>query len=230
MSRGSSPSSRSFGPVRGTAPGTGRPPIGLVTVTDGFRRLRRSPIPFWVMTGVVALVGARAIRTAGVERATPFGPLRETVVVTRSIESGTALTARDVRIEKIPGQFVPIRPAATVGAVLGRAVRVDLAPGQAVDIDDLTPKPASPLAVLAGPNRVVVAIGTTAESLPLRVGDRVAVMMTVDGASTATTVTRNAVVCERNDRRVSISVSDRDAERVTGAMSAGIITLALLGA
>jgi hypothetical protein len=202
----------------------------LSTIADALRRLRRSAVPFWIVTAVVALVGARAIRTAGVERATPFGQLRSAVVVTRSVQSGATLTARDVRVDMIPGRFVPVRPATTTGAVLGRAVRVDLAAGQAVNVDDLTPKPAGPLAVLAGPKRVVIAVATNAESLPLRAGDRVAVMMTADGSSTATTVTRDAVVCERTDRRVSISVADTDAARVTGALSTGVITLALLGA
>jgi SAF domain len=230
-SRSPSPRARVSGGAAGHpfAAQPGRPP-GFANVTDGFRRMRRSPVPFWVVTVVAALIGARAIRTAGVDRATPFGPLRSAVVVTRAVQSGATLTARDVRVDMIPSRFVPVKPAATVGAVLGRAVRTDLAAGQAVNLDILTPQPAGALAVLAGPGRVVLAVATTAESLPLRVGDRVAVMVTVDGSDTAVRITDDGVVCERTDRRVSISVDESEAADVAGALTSGVVTLVLLGA
>ncbi len=85
------------------------------------------------------------------------------------------------------------------------------------------------MAARAGAGRSVVAVDVRESALPLRPSDRVTLLLTPDGAADAVVVARRLEVLERSSSRVSVAVPDALLARVTGALSTGVVTLALEG-
>src|SRR5437868_11998600 len=88
-------------------------------------RLRRRPLPYWFLAGVVALATAalvaRLVGDAAAERAR-WGTLRPAVVLRHGVAAGDPITVGDARVRMLPAGVVPrdaLRrlPAAAVAAV-----------------------------------------------------------------------------------------------------------------
>lgn len=214
-----------------SAPGRPSAPTGAVTPMLGafLRRVRRSPVTFWTVSVVAALVGAAVLRDAGIDRSQPWGALRPAVVATRSLGPGHRLRADDLRAENVPARFVPPGAEAAISSVLGRTIGVAVAPGSVIGPEALTQRAAGPLAAVAGPARAVVAVEARPGALPLRVGDLVTMLVTSDGPGPATVVARQLEVVERGEGRVSIAVGTQDLPTIAAAITSGVVTLALEG-
>ncbi len=208
---------------------TGQPPSPLAAVIALVRRIRRSAALYWLASVVAALVGAGAIRQAGIDRARPWGAERTAVVARRDMAPGHRMRAEDLRAEQVPSRFVPDGAATSTGQLVGSTLRVTVSAGEVVAPVHVTRGPVGALAARAGQGRVVVAVETRAAGLPLRPADRVTLLVTPDGAGPAVVVARRLEVVERGGDRVSLAVPEGELPAVAAAVTSGVVTLALEG-
>jgi Flp pilus assembly protein CpaB len=192
-------------------------------------RVRRSPVLFWVLSVLAALVGAAAIRGAGIDRRYPYGALAPSIVLTRSVQPGDRLRADDVRHEDVPTRFRPADAIGSVDAAVGHTVRVPLRAGTVVGAGALADGGASRLAAATGPDHLVLSVEIGAAAVPARVGDLVTMLVTADGSLRAEVVAQSLRVVERGERRISVRVRRRDLGAVAAAPTRGVITLAIEG-
>ena len=198
------------------------------------RRLARSPFTYWV--AVVALAAFTAFTVAGQvgkaeAQAARYGRLRPVVTAARSVEVGSVLAPADVVVRSMPASFLPEGSVAQTSAVVGRTVVVPLFRGAAVVAAHLAPEGLEGLAALLPEGARAVAVPTGGDSLPLRRGDRVDVLVTFDpppaGEDPTFPVAEAALVVDVGPEAVAVAVPSEEAVRVAYAVAAGVVTLAL---
>jgi Flp pilus assembly protein CpaB len=197
-------------------------------------RLRRRPLPYWLLATVVALATAalvgHLVGDAARERAR-WGRLRPTVVLRHHVPAGQRLTGRDVSVRMLPAVAVP---AGSLRALPRDAVAAtELAAGEALGAHRLLGHGPSAIAARL-PRRTRGIAVPGANGLPLRVGDHVDVLATFDaeqagGGAPTFAVARDAIVIHVGDDAVTVAVAASSAARVAYALAAGAVTLVLSG-
>jgi Flp pilus assembly protein CpaB len=195
-------------------------------------RLRRRPLPYWVVAGAVAmatgLLVARLVGDAASERAR-WGSLRPAVVLRHHVAAGDPITTGDASIRMLPSAVVPrgvLRhlPDSAVAAV-------ELDTGELLlDRRLLGHGPSAVAARLPRGTRAIAVPG--AGALPLDIGDHVDVLATFDpetspGDTPTFTVARDATVVHVGHDAVTIAVATASAPKVAYALAAGAVTLVL---
>lgn len=200
------------------------------------RRIRRFRIRHPTLTGalVTALLGAGAwvivsvtdgAGDAGAPSTTASAPAP---VAARDLARGHLITDADL----VVASSHPTGPAPAVDPV-GRVVTAPVLAGEPIAAARVAPEGLDGVAALVGSGRRAVAIPTALPLPPLRVGDVVDVLAADDTALTTGIGVRIAAAAEVvavDDQLTTVSVEPTEAVRVAGALAAGSVTLALIGA
>jgi Flp pilus assembly protein CpaB len=199
-------------------------------------RLRRSPLGFWLVAALLALLtGTTVSRIVGRAEAASaeYGARRTVVVARRDIDAGTRLSAGDVSSRLMPAAFVPSGGVAGASAAIGRVIVVPLVRGQVLVDRQLAPRGLSSAAALVAPGTRAIALPTNGLAPPLRLGDVVDVYATFDDGKEPPTfaVARGVTVVATNadDGSVTVAVDDADVDRVAFAVTTGEVTIVLAG-
>ncbi len=198
-------------------------------------RLRRSPLGFWLVAALLALLTGTAVSrvVARAEAASArYGARRTVVVARRDVAAGARLSAGDISSRVMPAAFVP--SAAVRGALpIGRVVVVPIVRGQVLVDRQLAPHGLSPAAALVPPGTRAIALPTGGLAPPLRRGDVVDVYATFDDGKEPPTfaVARavTVVAVNANDGSATVAVDDEDVDRVAFAVTTGEVTIVLAG-
>lgn len=205
--------------------------LGLARPSLRPRRRLVRPIPYWALVLTVAVVPAVVVSrlASGAQSARArWGAGVPTVVVLADIAAGEPIGESDVEVRDLPAAA---RPASAMGSLpAGAVARVDLVAGEPVVAARLAPAGASPTSARlpAGTRGIAVAYD---RGLPLWIGDRVDVLVTVDADTARPTLTlaRAAPVVAVGDDAVTLAIAAEDAERVAFGLAAGIVALSLNG-
>ena len=200
-------------------------------------RLARSPIAYWVVVAVLALltgmVAARVVGNAGA-LAARYGPLQPVVVAVRALEPGSVVTEADVTVRQLPGDVVPKGTLSSTDAATGRTVVAPIFPGVPMVAAQLAPDGRRGLTALLPPGSRAVAVPNGRPSLVLVRGDAVDVLATFDdladaaeGSPPTFRVATHALVVDVGDESAAVAVSPEEAARVAFALASGVVTLAL---
>jgi Flp pilus assembly protein CpaB len=197
-------------------------------------RLRRRPLPYWLLCAVVALATgglvARLVGDAAAERAR-WGSLRPTVVLRHTVAAGEPIVAGDARVRMLPAGVVPGHALRRLP--VGAVAAVELGAGEVlVDRRLLGHGPSAIAARLPRGTRAIAI--PEAGALPLHIGDRVDVLATFDPETSPDdaptfTVARAATVVHVGHDAVTIAVTTTAAPKVAYALAAGAVTLVLSG-
>lgn len=197
-------------------------------------RLRRRPLPYWVLATAVALATAvlvgHLVGDAASERER-WGRLQPTVVLKHRVPAGQRLTGRDVTVRMLPAAAVPAGALRTLPGDAIAATELDT--GEALVAHRLLGRgPSAVAARLPRGTRGIAVPG--ANGLPLRVGDHVDVLATFDAEQAAGdeptfAVARDAIVIHVGHDAVTVAVAASSAARVAYALAAGAVTLVLSG-
>ncbi len=195
------------------------------------RRWLRSPLLFWFAVAGLALLTASVVAGA-LERARSlagqYGPLRPMVVAARAVDRGSVLAADDLAVRLVPASMLVAGGVASVEQGRGRVVVVPLVEGEPLLAGHLAPDGLSGVAAQlpAGARAVSVPAGSNAP--PLRRGDVVDVLATLDGSPTLAIAADAAVVdVGAGDETVTVAVSPDEARAVAFALAHGAVTVAL---
>ncbi|MGI8686390.1 MAG: Flp pilus assembly protein CpaB [Acidimicrobiales bacterium] len=221
-------------------------------------RLRRSPLPFWVLSlALAAGTGTTVSRLVGeaADRAARLGGLVDVPVAARAVDAGEVVRAADVAVRRLPADALPHGPVAVSPA--GKVALVPLVAGEVVLASKLAPEGLRGVAALVPPGHRALAVPVDPGGLALRPGDRVDVLATFDVAggagadeaaqpseegasggpdtpavSPAPTfpVARGALVVGVGDEAVTVAVRPDEVPRVAFALARGTVALALAGA
>jgi Flp pilus assembly protein CpaB len=198
-------------------------------------RLTRSPLAYWAMVGVLALltglVVARSVRTTG-SLAARYGPLRPVVVATHRLDPGAAVAAGDIGVRLVPGSMAPAGALRQTRDALGRTVVVPVFAGLPVMEGHLAASGLRGVAALLPPGARAVAVPNGGAPLPLVPGDNVDVLATFDPSGSTEAdptfpVARGALVVDVAEDSVTVAVAPQEAARVAFAVTTGVVTLAL---
>lgn len=196
------------------------------------RRLRRSPVVFWVVAVLLATLTGTVVSRL-VDRAAAaaprYGSPSAVVVVAREVAAGERVSPGDVEVRRVPRAFVP--PGAVGGEPVGRIAVVPLLRGQIVVASQLAPDGLSPVAALVPPGRSAVAVPTGGLAPPLRRGDVVDVLATFDDDVDPPTfaVAERATVVAVADDAVTVAVDEDEVDRVAFAVTTGVVSIVLTG-
>lgn len=199
------------------------------------RRLTRSPALFWVAVAALAaltwsvVAGSLGRAQAAAER---YGSTRAAVVATRFVERGATVGRGDLATRQVPAAFLPDGAVAEMTSVQGRTAVSPLYPGQAVVGDQLAPEGLRGIAALLPPGTRAVAVPTSGATAPLRKGDLVDVLATLDpsgGQEPTFPVASGATVVDVGAEAATVAVSPEEAKRVAFAVTQGAVTLAVGG-
>jgi Flp pilus assembly protein CpaB len=210
------------------------------------RRIIRSSFAFWLATAVLAVATAAFVAgiTGRARAATSrFGDVRLVAVARHRLEPGDVITEADVERKAIPTAFLP-RSRPVGGSPVGCTVVVPLLPGEPIVTAKVAPHGLRGAAALLPPHTRAVAVPTGAARPPLRIGDLVDVLATVEaggqpGAAESepspaaageptVVVAAAAVVVAVDDDAVTVAVDPEEALRVAWAAVNGALTLALV--
>jgi pilus assembly protein CpaB len=207
-----------------------------VPVSRLFRfRLARSPLAFWVVVGLLALVTASVVaRLVGRadDLAGRYGPLRPVVVAARPVERGTELAREDLAVREVPSGFLPEGAFGSVGEALGRIPVAPLVAGQVVLGGHLAPDGLSGVAALLPPGTRAVAVPASGAQALVRRGDLVDVLATFEpsvagGGEPTLAVATDAMVVDVGTDTATVAVTPEAARALAFAVSHGTITLAV---
>ena len=197
-------------------------------------RLRRRPLPYWLLATAVALATAalvgHLVGDAARERAR-WARLQPTVVVKHHVPAGQRLTGRDVTVRMLPSAAVPAGALRTLPS--GAVAATELAAGEALAGHRLLGRGPSVVAArLPRGTRGIAVPG--ANGLPLRVGDHVDVLATFEqeeaaGGAPTFAVARDAIVIHVGHDAVTVAVAASSSAKVAYALAAGAVTLVLSG-
>jgi hypothetical protein len=145
------------------------------TSIDSFRWITRLPLGWWVTTLAAALFAAgtahHLIDNARAAEAR-LGASVEVPVTTHAVDSGSILTAGDIRSEHWPVAFLPHMPPAPAPA--GSVVTRALSANQVITTADLAPAGTGPVAALLEPGERAIQVPSEPGREPdVRVGDHV---------------------------------------------------------
>lgn len=193
-------------------------------------RRRRSAVLFWIASGGLAVVTALAVQGAvgrAETTAARYGNLRSVAVARRAAEIGTVLRAGDVELRNIPVAFVPAGEVEQ--SPVGRIVVVPLSPGEVILAAKLAPAGLRGVVALLHDDERAVAVPVGPGTPQLAVGDRVDVLAAPhESDAGAVVVARATRVVAADDKAVTIAVRPDDALAVATAVSAAVVTLALV--
>lgn len=146
-------------------------------------RLRRSPLPFWVLSVALALLTGLTVSRLVVEasaRAERLGGLVDVAVAARPIDAGAVLRQADVAVRSLPADALP--DGAVAASPAGAVALVPLASGEVLLRSKLAPDGLRGVAALVPPGQRALAVPVDPGGLTLRLGDRVDVLATFDVA------------------------------------------------
>ena len=214
-------------------------------------RLRRSPLPFWVLSLALAvftgLTVSRLVQEAS-DRAARLGGLIDVNVAARPVDAGAVLRPADITVRRLPADALP--DGALASSPAGKVALVPLVPGEAVLRSKLAPEGLRGVAALVPAGQRALAVPVDPGGLAVRLGDRVDVLATFDvvddpstagqlgtGAQPAVAasghaaptfpVAESALVVDVGDETVTVAVQPDEAPRVAFALARGSVTLAL---
>ncbi len=192
-------------------------------------RRSRSPLVFWAAAAGLALLTALVVSSA-LARARAlesfYGPLRPVVVAARAVERGTPLADADLEVTRLPARWLPPGSIGSLATARSRSPVVPLLPGQPVLRGHLAPDGLVGAAALLPPGTRAVSVPVGGASAPVRVGDVVDVLATLDGHPTVA-LALDAPVVAAGDDSASVAVSPEEARAVAFAVAHGSLTLAL---
>lgn len=206
-------------------------------------RLRRSPLPFWLLALALSLVTGLSVGRLVDEasrRAARLGGLVDVPVAARSVEAGRLLRAGDVAVRRLPAAVLPRGRLARSPA--GRVTMVPLAAGEVLLAAKLAPDGLAGVAALVPSGHRALAVPVEPGGLALRQGHRVDVLATFEvaageggqagetgeGAGAPTfPVATGALVVDVAEGAVTVAVTPAEAARVAFALARGTVTLAL---
>lgn len=209
-------------------------------------RLRRSPVPFWVLAVALALsTGLTVNRLVGEAsaRAARLGGLVDVVVAARSVDVGKPLRPADLAVRRLPADALPDDPlTVSAASATGKVALVPLVRGEVLVASKLAPDGLRGVAALVPSGHRALAVPVDPGGLSFRLGNRVDVLATFDvaGDPAAETapgsapdptfpVATAALVVDVGDESVTVAVTDDEAPRVAFALARGTVTLALTG-
>ena len=201
-------------------------------------RLRRSPLPFWLLALALSLITGLSVGRLVDEasrRAARLGGLVDVPVTVRSIDAGRILRAGDVAVRRLPAAVVPRGRLARSPA--GRMTAVPLAAGEVLLAAKLTPDGLAGVAALVPSGHRALAVPVEPGGLALRQGHRVDVLATFEVAAGESPegeagpptfpVAAGALVVDVAEQAVTVAVTPAEAARVAFALARGTVTLAL---
>jgi Flp pilus assembly protein CpaB len=201
------------------------------------RRVTRSPLLFWFAVAALALLTASVVAGAlGRARslAAQYGPLRPMVVAARPVERGRVLEAADLAVRMAPSSMLVPGALASVDDGRGRVVVVPLAEGEPLLAAHLAPAGLSGVAAQLAPGARAVSVPTGSNAPPLRRGDVVDVLATLEGeGGTTLAIAADAMVVDVGEggatagEAVTVAVSQDEARAVAYALAHGTVTVAL---
>lgn len=203
-------------------------------------RLRRSPLPFWMLAIALALgTGLTVTRLVGQAsaRAARLGGLIDVPVASRPVEAGDALRSLDVRSRRLPADAVPHGRVAS--SPVGKVALMRIVPGEVLLASKLAPEGLRGVAALVPRGQRALSVPVERGGLSLRRGNRVDVLATFDVAAEVEgepavdpgpptfPVATGALVVDVGEESVTVAVSPEEAPRVAFALARGTVTLAL---
>lgn len=198
------------------------------------RRLARSPVAYWA--AVLALACTTAVTVSRLvgraeAQAARFGRLRPAVTATGPLELGAVVGPGDVTVRSVPAHFLPEGALGSASEAVGRTVVVPVVRGAQVTAANLAPAGLSGVGALLPDGARGVAVPSGAETPPLRRGDRVDVLATLDppppGREPTFAVAEAALVVDVAPAAATLAVTPDEARRVAYAVAAGLVTLTL---
>ena len=199
------------------------------------RRLSRSPVVFWSLVALLAVLTATVVGgMAGRARAEAarYGSLRTAAVARRPVAAGTVLRPADVSEERVPAAFLPEDWVRSAPEVVGRTVVVPLFPGAPVVRGQVAPWGVEGVAALLPPGARAVAVPTGGAAPKLRTGDVVDLLATLDaeleaGEEPTVEVATGALVVDVGEESATVAVAPAEARRIAFALTTGAVSLAL---
>lgn len=194
------------------------------------RRLSRSPVVFWALVAVLAVLTATVVGgLAGRARAEAarYGSLRTVAVARHPVEVGTVLRPADVSEERVPAAFLPEGWVGSASEVVGRTAVVPLFRNAPILRGQVAPWGLQGLAAVLPPGARAVAVPTGDATPKLRTGDVVDVLATFDshGEEPTVEVAAGALVVDVAEESATVAVAPEEARRVAFALSAGAVSL-----
>jgi pilus assembly protein CpaB len=199
------------------------------------RRLARSPLVYWVAVALLAVVtGGVVSRLVGEARASAarYGSLRTALVATRSVELGAVLRDADVAPRRVPAAFLPAGWVAAPQEAVGRTVVAPVFAGEPLLRWHLAPVGLKGVAALLPPGTRAVGVPTGSATPPVRKGDTVDLLASLDDKSASSgeptfPVADGALVVDTGSESATVAVTPEEAERVAFAVTHGSVTLAV---
>jgi Flp pilus assembly protein CpaB len=197
------------------------------------RRLRRHPLVYWLLAGLLA-VGAAWSMNATTSRAraveSSLGRTVQAPFARHALDRGAVIEAGDIEWRAAP---VGLLPAATADDVEDRTVVEPILEGEPVADTRLAPEGARGVRALLPPGTRAVAVPTDLAAPPIEVGDRVDLLAAFDLAGTglpddSTVAARDALVVAVSDEAVTVAISEREAGRAVVAVTTGAVAVALV--
>lgn len=148
---------------------------------------RKLPIASKIYIAAAMLCGAIAFllfksEEAKVQALVPkVGAPAAVVEAARDIARGSELAADELKVVKLPSNFVPPGVIADPDSIVGRVVETDLAAGEPVTSTRLAPVRSGPIAALVPGDLRAFLISVSIPGGSVRAGDRVDVMATFAG-------------------------------------------------
>lgn len=200
------------------------------------RAVARSNLAYWAVAVAVAL--ATTLLVAGLagrasSLSSRYGALRPVVVADRDIGLGRVIEADDVSERQVPASLVPGDAPDREDEVLGRVVVAPAVAGLPLVPGHLAPTGSVGLSALVPDGSRAVAVPNSSSATPVRAGDRVDVLATLDPAAAPDleptfVVAAAAVVVDVTESAVTVAVSPDEAKRVAYSTVQGAVTLSLL--
>ncbi len=197
-------------------------------------RLSRSPLLFWAVVALLALLTATVVgRTMGRARAEAarWGSVRSAAVATNAVAAGTVVRGGDVALRSMPAAFLPEGAVSSIDDVVGHTTLLPLVRGQAVVRGDLAPWGLKGLAALLPSGSRAVGVPTGSASPPLHNGDVVDVLATFDPQTAGTeptfAVAQAALVVDVGSESATVAVSPAAANKIAYAVTHGSVSLAV---
>jgi Flp pilus assembly protein CpaB len=205
-----------------------RPPARLP-----LRRVLKRPVPWWAGAAALALFAGlltARMASAAVAQQSSWGAAEAVVVLRHDVAAGELVDAGDLELRQLPRLAVP---SGALRAVRAGVAVVDLHRGEALTRERLAGASTSALAARLPAGTRGVAIPLDETSVPVRRGDRVDVIVTVDPESAGQgppsfVVARNVPVVGVTDEAATVAVPLDLAPKVAWATTTAAVTLSLV--
>ena len=196
-------------------------------------KLRRVPALYWIVAlGLATCTSVTVFRLAAAAdaRARYWGTLAEVPVVTSPIPAGAAVGASDFEMRAVPESLLPHSGVAF--EPVGLTAIVPLWPGEVLVEAKLAPAGVAGPGAMLEPGQRAVAVPRVETTPPVRIGDRVDVILTLDpgagvGGPPALPIARAAPVIHVSEVAVTIAVSVADATKVAFGAAQSALSLAV---